>query len=142
LLLLNSDSPDIPRDKVSPKNKMPNILYLLYWMPNDSSVHYVIRKTIVKKFKKWRSTILPISTKRTTTSDLKSLNTKKTTTYGVRKPCPGCTCCFIVCKFGITMNIVVNLWTMNNYIVGTPLIDLTPPHCCACPKPGHGFLTP
>ena len=40
------------------------------------------------------------------------------------------------------MNIVVNLWTMNNYIVGTPLIDLTPPHCCACPKPGHGFLTP
>ena len=31
---------------------------------------------------------------------------------------------------------------MNNYIVGTPLIDLTSPHCCACPKPGHGFLTP
>ena len=26
---------------------------------------------------------------RTITSDLKSLNTKKTTTHGVRKPCPG-----------------------------------------------------
>jgi hypothetical protein len=24
-----SGSPDIPRDKVSPKNKMPNILYLI-----------------------------------------------------------------------------------------------------------------
>ena len=23
--------------------------------------------------------------------------------------------------------------------VGTPLISLITPHCCACPKPGHGF---
>jgi hypothetical protein len=22
-----------------------------------------------------------------------------------------------------------------------PLIVLTPPHCCACPKPGHRFTT-
>jgi hypothetical protein len=32
------------------------------------------------------STILPISTKQTTTSHLKSLNIGKTTTYGVRNP--------------------------------------------------------
>jgi len=34
-------------------------------------------------------TILPISTKRKTISRLKSLNTKKTTTYSVELPAPG-----------------------------------------------------
>jgi hypothetical protein len=52
-----------------------------------SSVSYA---TIMKrKFKQWWSSIPPISTKRTFTFHLNSLNTKKTMTYDVGNPCPG-----------------------------------------------------
>ena len=42
-----------------------------------------------RRFEKWWSTILLISTKRTITSHLKPFNTKKTVTYGIRYPAPG-----------------------------------------------------
>ena len=42
-----------------------------------------------EKLKQWWSTILPISTKRTTTSHLKSLNKEKTTTYDFGNLGPG-----------------------------------------------------
>ena len=45
-----------------------------------------------RKFRKWWSTILPISTKQTITSHLNSLNTKKKrgiTTYDIGNPDPG-----------------------------------------------------
>ena len=41
-----------------------------------------------RKFKQWWSTISPISTKQTTTSHLKPLNTKKIMTYGIGNPGP------------------------------------------------------
>jgi len=40
-----------------------------------------------RKFKQWWATILPLSTKRTNTSDLNSMNTKiKTMTYDIGNP--------------------------------------------------------
>jgi len=53
--------------------------------PQESLLGYQIMK---RKFKRWWSTIQPISSKRTITSDLHSLNTKKTTTYDVEIPGP------------------------------------------------------
>ena len=44
---------------------------------------------MLRKFKQWRLTIPPISTKRTIKSHLKSLTTKRTTTYDVRNPNSG-----------------------------------------------------
>ena len=42
-----------------------------------------------RKFKQWRSTILPTSTNQTITSDIKSLNIKKTMIYDGGNPGPG-----------------------------------------------------
>ena len=49
-----------------------------------------VQKCMKRMFKQLWSTILPISTKRTTISHLNSLNTKKkTTTYDIENPDPG-----------------------------------------------------
>ena len=42
-----------------------------------------------RKFKQWRSAIPPISTKQTTTSNIKPLNMRKTMTYGIGNLGPG-----------------------------------------------------
>jgi hypothetical protein len=47
-----------------------------------------LKKVIKRKFKHWKSTILPISTKQTTPSHLRPLNTWKTMTYDNGNPGP------------------------------------------------------
>jgi len=46
-------------------------------------------KVMKRRFKQWRLTIPSILTKRTTTSHLDSLNTKKTMKYDIGNPGPG-----------------------------------------------------
>ena len=63
--------------------------YMIQDINNKNELWNILQCYEKKVYKQRWSTIPPMSTKRTITSHLKSLNLKKITTYHHGSPCPG-----------------------------------------------------